>query len=73
MGYGDETRVPYEAHSRRSGQVTEYARWYYLSKCFYFGHVIWYDWQLFYAFPQLCAAPAPIKPGILHECALSMR
>ena len=54
-------------------KFTEYARWYYLSKCFYFGHVIWYDWQLFYAFPQLCAAPAPIKPGILHECALSMR
>ena len=37
-------------------KFTEYIRWYYLTKCFYFGRTIWYDWQLYYAFPELCAA-----------------
>ena len=31
----------------------EHIRWYYLLKSFHMGPVIWYDWQMYYAFPFL--------------------
>ena len=34
-------------------QFVEHARRYVFLKAFYFGHLIWYDWQLYYTFPFL--------------------